>query len=547
MFRRLLSIALLTVAVLALPAAALAQEYSFSVPAETIDVWWDADGTAALKYTFVFTNNAGAHAIDFVDVGMPNSNWDIANAGASVDAKAVQVSTSDYQGSGSGFAVVLGNRAIPAGASGKVQVTINQIGGLLKPDSFDSKYASAVFGNTYFASGFLSGTTNLRVTFHLPPGVAESEPRFHEVSGWPGASAPATGFDSDNRIIYTWESTQASVSTQYIFGASFPQSYVPADAITTAPSFNIGAIFDWLWTFGCCGAFGLLFVGMPILGVVRNRKRKMEYLPPKISVEGHGIKRGLTAVEAAILLQEPLDKVMTMILFGAIKKGAGKVIAREPLQVEAVAPAPEGLRDYESSLLAALTQKDTAESQKLMQAVMVNLVQSVTEKMKGFSRDETKAYYRNIMEQAWGQVQAAQTPEVKGQAIDQNLEWTMLDRDFEDRSRRVFAGPIYMPMWWGSYDPRWRTAPAPAPVGTSAGIPAGGSSALPGADLAASVVGGVQSFASNVVGGIGAFTNRVTQTTNPVPIAATRGGGGHSCACACACAGCACACAGGGR
>jgi len=46
----------------------------------------------------------------------------------------------------------------------------------------------------------------------------------------------------------------------------------------------------------------------------------MQYLPPKISIEGKGIKRGLTAVEAGILLEEPLDKILTMILFGLIKK-----------------------------------------------------------------------------------------------------------------------------------------------------------------------------------------------------------------------------------
>ena len=46
----------------------------------------------------------------------------------------------------------------------------------------------------------------------------------------------------------------------------------------------------------------------------------MQYMPPKIAIEGHGIKRGLTAVEAAILMEQPLDKVMTMILFGVVKK-----------------------------------------------------------------------------------------------------------------------------------------------------------------------------------------------------------------------------------
>jgi len=56
------------------------------------------------------------------------------------------------------------------------------------------------------------------------------------------------------------------------------------------------------------------------------------------------------------------------------------------------------------------------------------------------------------MEQAWAQVEAAQTPEVKSQAIDQNLEWTMLDHNYDQRSQRVFTGPIFLPIWWGGYD-----------------------------------------------------------------------------------------------
>ena len=68
----------------------------------------------------------------------------------------------------------------------------------------------------------------------------------------------------------------------------------------------------------------------------------------------------------------------------------------------------------------------------------VKLVSSVSEKMKGFSRRETIEYYKSIMEKAWQQVEAADTPEVKSQKFDQTLEWTMLDRDYDDRTRRVF-------------------------------------------------------------------------------------------------------------
>ena len=159
------------------------------------------------------------------------------------------------------------------------------------------------------------------------------------------------------------------------------------------------------------------------------------------------------------------------------------------------------------------------------------------------------------MEKAWAQVEAAKTPEVKGQKIDENIEWTMLDRDYEDRSRRVFTGPVYAPRWWGNYDPTWqRSSTGSASGGGHVAAPSlGRGSALPGADLAASVVGGVQGFSTRVLGDLNTFTSRVTNVTNPPPPPSKSsyrsggGGGGHSCACACACAGCACACAGGGR
>jgi hypothetical protein len=137
--------------------------------------------------------------------------------------------------------------------------------------------------------------------------------------------------------------------------------------------------------------------------------------------------------------------------------------------------------------------------------------------------------------------------------FDQQLEWTMLDKDYDDRSRRVFTGPIFVPMWWGHYDPTFRTGPISSGGGrVSAPGSGSGRTSLPGADFAASVVGGVQTFSQKVIGNVQDFTSRVTNVTNPPPKPSSTGGrsgGGRSggCACACACAGCACACAGGGR
>jgi len=57
-------------------------------------------------------------------------------------------------------------------------------------------------------------------------------------------------------------------------------------------------------------------------------------------MEGHGIKRGLTAVEAAVLMQQPMDKIFTMILFGLLKKGAAEVVTKEPLELKISTIAP---------------------------------------------------------------------------------------------------------------------------------------------------------------------------------------------------------------
>jgi hypothetical protein len=529
--------------------------YYFSVEREVVQVYLNKDGTVSVDYTWKFVNQPGAHVIDFVDVGLPNTSVSMNTVTADVNGKNVNVSKGDYQGNGTGFAVVMGSQSIPAGGSGTVHVYIGKIGSILYPDSQDNNYASGVFAPTYFGSQYVSSNTDLTVTFHLPPNVQPNEPRWYTApSGFP--SQPQTGYDDQGRITYTWQNSSASASEQYQFGASFPKSYVPAGSIVTKPAISISpdAIGNFIGTMFILCFFGFFFLVVPILTAVSNSRRKLQYMSPRISIEGHGIKRGLTAVEAAILLEQPLDKVMTMILFGVIKKNASQVITRDPLQVDVTSPLPDGLHDYELNFLNAFKENDPKTRRNLLQEMSVKLIRSVSEKMKGFSRRETIDYYKSIMEKAWQQVEAADTPEVKSQKFDEALEWTMLDKDYDDRTRRVFHGPVIVPMWWGRYDPSYpRSAPAssgmPSPSMSLPSVPH-----LPGSDFASSVATGVQTFSQKVIGNVTDFTTRVTNVTNPLPKPSSGsyggrsgGGGGRSCACACACAGCACACAGGGR
>jgi hypothetical protein len=251
-----------------------------------------------------------------------------------------------------------------------------------------------------------------------------------------------------------------------------------------------------------------------------------------------------------------MDKILTMILFSVIKKDAASVTSREPLKLEIVTPLPEGLRTYEQSFLEAFQESNKRAQRAALQDMMVKLVKSIQKKMKGFSYKETVAYYKKITERAWAQVEAADTPEVKSEKFEENMEWTMLDRDYDDKTRRVFTGPVFVPIWWPRYDPTYRpSAPRSAPK-TTVSVPSEGGGGvsmptLPGSAFAASMVTGVQDFSSSVVGNLSDFTSKITNKTNPVPVTKSSGsgwsGGGGGCACACACAGCACACAGGGR
>jgi len=560
MHKRLIPLsALLLISILLLSAGmALAQSLYFEVPEVIVDVYWNDDGTSSIDYLITFDNTNQGAPIDYVDIGVPNPNYDMNSIYADVDGQQVfDISSSPYVDPG--VAVGLGQYTIQPGDSGTLRVYIARVNDVLYPDDDDPNYVSGVFDTTYVGSEYVTGSTDMTVNFHLPPGVTPEEPRWHSApSGFP--SEPETYLDADGRVVYSWNNPNANFYEPFKFGASFPGSYVPSGAIQAQPGFfeRIGLEGEDMVGFGCCAGIIGLIGAFSALGVISGNKRKLQYLPPKVAIEGHGIKRGLTAVESAILLEQPLDKILTMILFAVIKKNAAKVKTREPLELEIIQPQPEDLYDYEKDFLSAFAETENKARRKELQDAITALIKSVALKMKGFSRKETLAYYKDIVERAWQQVESADTPEVKSAKYDEVMEWTMLDKDYDDRTRRTFTGgPVFIPHWWGNYDPTYSPSSSmPRPVSTGSGDSGGGGISLPnlpGSDFAASVVGGVQNFAGGVVGNLNDFTSTITNRTNPPPPPPPRssggrsGGGGGGCACACACAGCACACAGGGR
>ena len=558
---------LLTILVLIIsPAPAVAQNYSFEVPVQEVSVYIQSDGTLSLDYLITFNNDAGADPIDIVDIGMPNEDYVLSSVTtATLDGQPVErvaASTVVHPG----IEVHLGAQAIQPGESGTLHVIVGTVRNALGAATLEETepYASLVFTPSWFDPSIVSGNTLYTFNIILPPGVEPEQPRYHTPSGnWPGPDEPITGYNEDDRVFYTWTAEDADAETRYVFGASFPMALVPAEVVVATEAPNLRTVpLDAIIPFLCVGGFIAIFVAIGIAGARASQKRKLQYMPPKIAIEGHGIKRGLTAVEAAILMEQPLDKVMSMILFSVLKKEAARVVSRDPLKLEIADPLPDTLQPYEIEFCRAFQTDSKSKQRTALQNVIIDLVKTVSEKMRGFSRKESIEYYTAIMEKAWEQVTAADTPEVKSELYEQVMEWTMLDRDWSRRTQQSFGPqPVFVPTWWWRFDPGMSSmgsggSVAAKPVATSSSSSSHGGSIslpkLPGSDFAASMVSGVETFAAGVIGNLTSFTDTITNRTNPVPKTSTSsthstGGGGHSCACACACAGCACACAGGGR
>lgn len=553
-----------------------AQTYLFKVSQHEVEAYINVDGSLTLYYYIVFDNNVKADPMEYIDIGLPSQNYDLKNIEATInDISIDHIAKSSYV---DGIELGFGVNAIPSGQSGTVTVWIYNIADVLYPyDQPDREnYVNFQFSPNWFGSEYDKSTdTKYRTTIILPPEVGATEGVYYLPTKWPGSDTPEASLTTDGRVYYSWYTENANVHTQYTFGAAFPQQYIPIESINTKPDGSTGGSGSGAsWPFlglisgeslPCCcfgGAFAAFIGWVFYQATAGTKKRKLKYLPPKISIEGHGVKRGLTAVEAAVIMEEPMDKILTMILFGTLKKEAATVLEREPLKLEVTEPTPEGLHPYEKGFLLAFKEPTADLKRKSLQDVMVDLVKTTSGKMKGFSRKETVEYYKEIMQRAWKMVEDASTPELKSENYDRTLEWTMLDDDFNRRTERTFTGsPVFVPMWWPRYDPVYRQSTTSAPRLAGGLTTAGGSKPsvslprIPGSDFAASVINGSTAMAAGVVGSATDFTSGVTNRTNPIPVTSASsgkggfrgGGGGSSCACACACAGCACACAGGGR
>lgn len=537
--------------------------YRFRVT--SMDAWVQVrgDGTAALSYEITFRPDSGSHPVDIVDIGLPSAFYRLDTAWASIGGQpARDIRPSQFVNPG--VEVHLGSRLIPPGTTGTLKFSI-VVANQVQPDSTSVNDASLLFQTTWFGSEYVSGPADsITVQVDLPPGSRPDTSRYHTFSRNDYVPTDSR-FDSD-RVSYLWRWENVRADRGYTVGVSFPRALVAA--VYAPPEKGLGdSLMKLAEAF-----FGFLLVLLPlsapilivVLLVVSARRRRRHYLPPVVGVESGGIKRGLTPPEAALLQEMPLTKVLLLVIYGMVRKGALEV---KPdgggnFRFRKAAPFPEGveLRQYEKEFLTAVAEDGTL-AVGGVRAMMTAMIKALGDKMRGFSRRETIAYTRSIMAQAWEQVRNAPSDRLPA-ALAENLDWLTLDDEAGgklDEIRGDILRPTDRPEYW------YHRLPFP-------GKPGAGGAEEHGSGVSAAAsrfVAAMQGFSDALVGDPGSFTASVTRALNPPPVAphsarsiwsggsptARTGGsggsssGGHSCACACACAcaGCACACAGGGR
>jgi hypothetical protein len=614
-------LALVTLTVVS-PASAA---YSFRVSKMRMENTLARDASVRIAYEIHFENEPYAQAIDVVDIGLPHPHYDLRTMTASVDGHPLyRIRRSSYIDIG--VEVQLGSEAIGPGRSATFRFEA-VMPDMIYSDTTRDDLASFRITPTWFDPNLLVGTTDLQIAVFLPPGappeqvLSQNEPFTHKAV-------------ADGTTLVGWRFPATMAAGPRMVGVSFPRSSVDRVVVITrlellARAFEASPFARVLLGIAAAVIFGIFFFRfsgrtgvsvfvflVAVVGIVyglypraqlwtspgwllvglllewRLRRKRRVYLPPLVHVEGGGIKRGLTAPEAAVLLERPLGQVVTFVVFGLLKKGLVRSTSVQPLVVE-VPPELRGedergarlapldrqkkrrrhaaqmgtvihayehafLDEIEAGAALAIEERDFTEATR-------GLITHVADRVMAFDVKATKEYYRRIVERAWTEARSIGDLESRTKKVDKDLEWMLLDPGwpgtFGEWDR---AGYAYRPLWMRSGvtpAPVMRSGAPAAPVSTS-GAPTFGDAAASFAGWTENVTGSLSQLLSpstlqaakgetGVVNLSGA--DKVTGELLSAFFSNSGGGGGGGgssgggCACACAGCACACACAGGGR
>ncbi len=592
-------------------APVFAQAYNFSVSEMRLQTFIQPDASATLEYDITFANSSLGRPIDIVDIGTPHDNYDLSNMSASMNGvELTDIRPSEFVDPG--VEIHLQGQTIPPGGQGTLHFEF-VMPDMVFQDTTNDEFASFRISPTFFDKDFVAGSTDVWILVHMLPEITSEEMLFQNV--------PFTDkviFEEHPVAVWRWPDGQATGPK--LVGVSFPkrgmnriieQSTLElaiewlednpgAHLVLGILAVGLFAVTFFRFSGGTgISVFVLLAVGLGWLLISRTgsillvlpattvlfgvnewqlSRRKERYLPAIAQVEGGGIKRGLTAPEAAVILELPLNKILTLIIFGLMEKGVLRQVEDTPLKVE-VSPEFQFvnlkaekrkqrrlhiaeelgivMRTYEHPFLDLIEEAgDKPVHENDFGQPMKVLIETTADRLKGFDLSDTQDYYRRIIRRALNEAKRIGEIPERERYIDRHLQWLLLDEEYPTIFPR--RGYHYRPIWIRPFASSDRMG---APSIPSAGAQPGRTSL---GDVAASFAGWTENtmgdLASSIapgslqIEGPGGIANLsgADKVTGDIfkSLASSSGGssgGGGSCACACAGCACACACAGGGR
>ena len=525
--------------------------YEFTLEKEYVDIFIQRDGSIDIKYHFEFTNYG---YLDGVDVGLPNRFYDEDSARATINISGtmyqpekIHKSPYVYIGLAVEFDETTQYKVESYGTRFTLEFQVNNPHMVYKNELKDGTVGIR-FRPTWFDPEFQLGNTDeLRCRVFFPRGFNDTSQAVY----LKGHVWDSIGWDNETGLLMaSW--TQYNVRPQdqedgdYDVGVGFPKDYVEKYY-----DHNIWESMGNTWYFvrfhaasilvGCFMI--LLLLGMFVYPAISSRKRAKDYFEPKLCKAGGGPRKRLTAVEAAIILERPLNQVLTMILFNLIRNGKVEIVSKEePMHLRKLDHFGDTkietrfLHSIEKDLRTCATNEVGTLNRDGLEDLLVDLVEATEKKLKGFDYKATKKLYESVNKHAWLRVKAAGTPGEFAREFSKWSSWMMLDKKFPERMKKesqeysYYEEPWYR--WNAWYHPyHYRTNESMILDDTSVRFDR----------MMDDLVYNVKQANRHMVNDITDLGKEVTKVTNPVPVS-SGGGSGGGCACACACA-----CAGGGR
>ncbi|MGI6619996.1 MAG: hypothetical protein ACOX35_00905 [Bacillota bacterium] len=519
------------------PSTALAA-FRYSIPKQQDQLTINEDGSVGLVRYFEFavaenSSDAGTE----IWIGLPTSRTAVSSV---TDNQGNEVSFETRISGGEYTLILTGFGPIKPGTSKGFAVEA-LIPDFLFPDSHNEEYVTMKY-----IPGWWSSEVDVQDIAVILPGAVEKEEIRTGTREWDGIAQTESG-----AYVVTWHFENLGPNEKVSVNIGFPGKYVALaakqepgplipseeDPFVRSPGSSHS---DGLWI-GI--AFAVLAVAF-LISIAIAVSRREEYTPPSISMEGIGVNETLSPAEVSVLLRQPPEKTMTLLLFSLIKKGKVQVVSDDPLRLCIRDEAD--LSEVERLFVDAVDPNTGEPDQTKLVAVFRYLATSVNEKMKPYCRKDTEAFYRGRIAALWDEVRNADTPELKLEKLDRNLLWLIQDEEQFKAAKNMFkAGQdggkqaSWYPTWWLLGFPRvtpyagfywWPMMMYRSYTGISSGITEGNEHKY--REVEESVFAPARSVVSRPIsGGKGSGTRHHGGFTPP------------SCACACACVSCACACA----